>query len=241
VEPSASEILSVWERGLRQSPGERALTLLALADQTLEEPRSLSAGRRDALLLDIRRRLFGDDVEGVVACADCAEPLDVTLSVTDLLADNRIDVPTSTFIELDGWRIAFRVPTAEDLASLRLVTDPREALSRLMQRCVIEADRDGIATDIDAIEPAVAEALNEALAAADPGGETVLAVVCPACGAPNRAIFDSPSFVWSETQVLARSTLLEVHDLASAYGWSEPEILALRPARRRFYLEAIDA
>ena len=31
--------------------------------------------------------------------------------------------------------------------------------------------------------------------------------------------------------------LREVHTLAAAYGWSEAEILALSPARRRVYLE----
>jgi hypothetical protein len=33
--------------------------------------------------------------------------------------------------------------------------------------------------------------------------------------------------------------LLEVHQLARAYGWSERETLALTPRRRRRYLELV--
>jgi hypothetical protein len=32
-----------------------------------------------------------------------------------------------------------------------------------------------------------------------------------------------------------------VHTLASAYGWSESEILALSDARRRLYMEMVNA
>jgi hypothetical protein len=35
--------------------------------------------------------------------------------------------------------------------------------------------------------------------------------------------------------------MLDVHTLASAYGWSESEILSLNPARREFYLEMVRA
>ena len=35
----------------------------------------------------------------------------------------------------------------------------------------------------------------------------------------------------------ARQTLLDVHLLASTYGWTEPDILAVPPLRRRHYLE----
>jgi hypothetical protein len=34
---------------------------------------------------------------------------------------------------------------------------------------------------------------------------------------------------------------MDVHALASAYGWSEREILALSDTRRRLYLEMVSA
>jgi hypothetical protein len=35
--------------------------------------------------------------------------------------------------------------------------------------------------------------------------------------------------------------LRDVHELASAYGWRESEILALSPQRRQAYLELVRA
>jgi hypothetical protein len=32
--------------------------------------------------------------------------------------------------------------------------------------------------------------------------------------------------------------MIEVHELASAYGWAERDILEMSPHRRHFYLEA---
>jgi len=40
---------------------------------------------------------------------------------------------------------------------------------------------------------------------------------------------------------MVRRLLVEVHALASAYGWSEQEILSLSDARRRLYLEMVQA
>jgi hypothetical protein len=240
VELSASEVLAVWERGLRQSLGDRALSLLGLSEDVLQSPELLSAGTRDAALLRIRRRLFGDRIEAVVGCASCGEQLEVTLSVSKLLPDETLVTPASTFVELDGSRVELRVPTAGDLAALRDVRDLEEGILRLLRRCVFRAERDGRAIPIDEFSPQVYEALDEALAAADPSGDTTVSLVCPSCGAANNPIFDPPSFLWRETQQLARDTLLDVHEIAQAYGWAEADILALSRARRRFYLEAIE-
>ena len=42
-------------------------------------------------------------------------------------------------------------------------------------------------------------------------------------------------------EMAARRLLPEVHALASSYGWSEKEILALSPARRRSYIALLGA
>jgi hypothetical protein len=47
------------------------------------------------------------------------------------------------------------------------------------------------------------------------------------------------TFFWSEISAEARRLLLEVHNLASAYGWSESDILSMSALRRRYYLEMI--
>ena len=41
--------------------------------------------------------------------------------------------------------------------------------------------------------------------------------------------------LWAQISERARALLLDVHDLARGYGWSEPQILALSPWRRAAY------
>jgi hypothetical protein len=62
---------------------------------------------------------------------------------------------------------------------------------------------------------------------------------CPACGHGWQVIFDIESFLWAKVSALAKRLLHEVHGLASAYGWTERDILALPAVRRQFYLEMI--
>ena len=83
---------------------------------------------------------------------------------------------------------------------------------------------------------ALAAAVAERMAAADPQAAARVALRCPACAHEWEAPIDAGAFLWAELDAWARRTLHEVHVLASAYGWSEEAILALGP-RRRVYLE----
>ena len=78
-----------------------------------------------------------------------------------------------------------------------------------------------------------------AMAAADPQAEIEISLECPACTCHWTEIFDIDSFFWTELQAWAARILREIHQLASAYGWSEREILALPPLRRNTYLNLI--
>lgn len=95
------------------------------------------------------------------------------------------------------------------------------------------------APDTDGLPAEVVAALAAELVRRDPQAELLLALSCPACGHGWESELDVPSFVSEELHGWARRLLLEVHLVASAYGWSEPEILRLTPARRRIYLELV--
>ena len=64
---------------------------------------------------------------------------------------------------------------------------------------------------------------------------------CPECDREWKESLDLTSFVWAEVESRARRLLVEVHPLASAYGWSEAETFALSEARRAIYLEMVRA
>ena len=53
--------------------------------------------------------------------------------------------------------------------------------------------------------------------------------------------FDIVSFFWSELTAWSIRILDHVHRLASAYGWSEADILTMTPSRREMYLARIGA
>ena len=62
---------------------------------------------------------------------------------------------------------------------------------------------------------------------------------CAGCGAQTALPFDAGGTLWSEAAASAQRLLQDVHALASAYHWSEADILALSPARRGYYLECL--
>ncbi|MGH8547064.1 MAG: hypothetical protein ACRERU_00360 [Methylococcales bacterium] len=64
-----------------------------------------------------------------------------------------------------------------------------------------------------------------------------LTLSCPDCRNTWHETLHVIDFLWQEIANLARRLLFEVAQLASAFGWSEREILALTPERRRSYLE----
>ena len=73
----------------------------------------------------------------------------------------------------------------------------------------------------------------------DPQANVQMNLSCVRCGKHWQAVFDIESFLWSEINRWAERLLLEVHQLARAYGWREADILAMSPHRRRFYLDML--
>ena len=74
---------------------------------------------------------------------------------------------------------------------------------------------------------------------ADPQADLQLDLSCDACGHQWQAPFDIVAFLWTELNAWAQRRLSEIHVLAKAYGWTEPEVLALSPWRRQVYLNMV--
>jgi hypothetical protein len=241
VLPTASELLTAWERGLGAPSGERALELVALARPELAEPQldSLTAGERDAALLDLRERLFGDSIDAVLSCAGCGETLELAPSIGELRVEDAGSPGESGALTHDGYDVRFGVPTALDLAEIAHEADLERARVELLARCVVEASAGGRVVEVRDLPDDVLAALDAALTTADPQADLELAVECPACGRASTTRFDIASFLWSEVEQFALGMLREIHVLASAYGWSESQIIALG-SRRRLYLELIE-
>jgi hypothetical protein len=221
---SARELLSVWEAGTNQRPLQRALAMLAAVspETSSDSLARLTIGQRDARLLALREMMFGAEVTGVTDCPECGEKIELSFNCSDIHPASETEPPPELAVQSNGHEVRFRLPTSADLFAV-------SSSEQLLERCLLTGGN----YLTDDLVPAVAEKMSSA----DPMAEIHLTLSCPSCEHNWAALFDIVAFLWRELNAAARRLLREVHTLASAYGWTEAEILALSPARRRVYLE----
>lgn len=236
---SAATLLQIWERGQGRSPTERALDLLAAAcpDEHPAAIAALSLGARDARLMRLRGGIFGTAVVATAACPQCADRVELRFDLADVRA--AAEPPGEIDLDLEGYRLRFRLPNSYDLAAAGGAPDPAAARRLILARCLLEASGAAGPVRADDLPAPVLATLLEHAAAADPQADVQLAIGCPACGHAWQATFDILSYLWSEIDAWAARTLHEVHRLASAYGWPERDILSLSAWRRRYYLDLV--
>lgn len=233
-----TEVLDAWEAGREADPLTRAATLWrAATGRPPAEPVDLPVGRRDRALLHARIATFGPVAPSYVECPRCGEELEFELDLTSLDA-GEAPAETAERFELDhaDWHVEFRLPLAEDV---RAVAAGGRGPADLLERCVLTARREGAVVEPAAAAVALLDELDAEMERLDPQAGITLRLECVACSHPWRVRFDIAHFLWREVEVEAGRVLREVHRLARAYGWSEPEILALSPARRRAYLDLL--
>jgi hypothetical protein len=229
---SSSEILDLWDRGARLHPLDRGLLVLGTAFPAVsEECADWPLGRRNRALFELHSLCFGPRLQGWSACPRCGEKVEFDIDGGLLVAAAPEDNATAS-VMIGGER--FRLPTSRDLAGV-LSAGPDTAAARLLERCRIGDGSDG-----EWNEAALRDA-GEILAGADPLAETQLALNCPSCDHQWSDVLDIGSFVWAEIESRARRLFLQVHTLASAYGWSEAETLSLSAARRENYIRMVQA
>lgn len=244
--PSAAELIAVWESGLRLTPVERGLHLLAtlFPQASDEELAQRTIGERDGWLLTLRQQLFGAEVASVVACLQCGEQLELNFSIPEVRAPHRASsgLASESVVEAEGYTVHCRPPTSADLLAVASVAGAENAQRILLARCITVIDRGGATSrppGLDDLPAGVVDAVAEQMAQADPQADVRLALVCPACGHRWMAQFDILAFLWTELADWVQRTLREVHLLAKAYGWREADILAMSAWRRQWYLQQI--
>jgi len=242
----ANALLRVWERGALQGTVNRGLLLLsaALPGRAVEQLASLTIGERDSVLLSLREQLFGSRMECLTSCESCGETIELDLSVDGIRAGHG-QAGVTHELEVDGFVVSFRLPDSSDLQHLERASGGGEPERMLLERCVLDVRaRDAESALVPVIEPlpaAVVSAIDARMGEVDAQAQVQLAMTCPACRREFHAPFDVVGFLWTELERWSRALLREVHVLASAYGWTEPDVLALGHARRRFYLEQVSA
>jgi len=156
----------------------------------------------------------------------CRYPLDRALLILAAV------LPDVSYDDLADWPLGRR---NRGLAAILQETDPHQASMRLVDHCLLDASAPHSWSDAEL------EEIGERMALADPQAETRLTLHCPECAHAWGETLDITSFLWTEIEGCARRLLFEIHVLASAYGWTEAEILSLSPHRRACYLEMVQA
>jgi len=238
---SNADFLSLWERGRQLHPIDRGLLALytALPETRGESVADWPLGRRNRALVELRSACFGSTLQCWTPCPQCGEKIELNLAADSIVANEHGNQQPEPTVTVDGE--TFRLPTSRDLARIAtepaLAPDPGAAAIHLLRACRVAEEP---AADTSWSEEEL-EKIGESMAKADPLAEILLGFECPACLHICSEALDLPTFLWAEIDALVRRLLLEVHTLASAYGWSEREILSLSDARRRLYLEMVQA
>lgn len=245
------------ERSTRSRPFGRALEDLDLDFSANDRPALVTALLARAATIDAERwwqRPVGERTAALLALlreSEGAEAIAITLRCAAAGCGARLEIelphaafavvpPTSetsasetiTIHRDDGDAFSLRRPTGEDLhawGALRPVSREQALMAMLTSLSIAGAPRPG-----DAARAA------EALAEADPLVAFSVVCACPICGHEAEHEVDLEGLVLQRLAARQRALLREVHTLASRYGWTESEILAVTPARRARYLELIE-
>lgn len=237
--PTPAQLLQVWERGGDAPVAACCLALLAACcdEGTHESLASLPLGRRDVLLLELRARLFGEQVSAVTDCPACATAVEANFSCDDLLAGapDRPEGELPHDLASHGLRVRFRLPDSTDLLAVHGCGGAGAARRMLLDRCVI--DIRGGAGPAHALPSDLQTEIAQAMATADPQADLQIALSCPQCAHRWQPVFDIALFLWQELHAWALRMLREIDALAHTYHWTEADILGLSPRRRQAYLE----
>jgi hypothetical protein len=252
VEPlTAEEILWLWERGQRQHPAERVLTLLshARADVPFSALSAMTVGESETALLELRVRTLGRELRTLDTCPTCATKVELEVDAQALASavapaalpegdPIRTDAGGAPLdIDIEGWHVRFRPVTIGDLAGLAAEVEPGLARQRLLRLCVDEArGPDGETVDPAVLPSVVQERIAAAMDQADPAARLTTTIECPSCGQIWEGTLEVATLFWQELAMVARRLLGEVHELASRYGWSEDTILRMSATRRHAYM-----
>lgn len=228
-----ADYLALWESGQALHPIDQGLLAVqaAFPETRQESVADWPLGRRNRALAQLYCSCFGPTLSGWTACRKCGEKLEFKVDGKALVETGSPVDPAATVSVLNR---VFRLPTSRDLARVAALSDAVSATPQLLELCLVEGDlAEWGENEI--------EAIGEQLAAADPLAEILLDFECPVCGDSFQEALDLSAFFWTELEGRSKRLLLDVHTLASAYGWSEAQVLSLSPARRNFYLEQVQA
>jgi hypothetical protein len=213
----------VLAAALEHVGGERA---------SVEVVEELCVADRQFLMQRLDRLLGNEATWLTTRCARCQEPFDFPLRWSELpVKEAGAGFPRGA-VETGQGRVGVRVPNGGDqVAQVSMAREP-EGVRALLVRCLLAGDAP---VDPARLTREELVRIEEEMERLSPAVVTCVQASCPACGALGE-VEVNPYRCLSR----ASAVMEEVHILASAYHWSEREILALPLRRRRKYLRLVE-
>jgi hypothetical protein len=208
-----------------------ALEHLGGVQATTERVHQLAVGDRQFLVRQLAALIDQDILWLSSTCTCCRRGFDVQIEQSRLpVKEAGTSFPFA--IAPASWGdCRLRIPSGEDQDAAAQITDDRAATRLLARRCAL----DPIPETIRELSEADVARIEHAVEHAAPEVTTIVQCACPECGHANEVYVDP--YVCLTTSV--GSLWDDVHEVASAYHWSERDILALSRARRQTYLRRI--
>jgi hypothetical protein len=239
-----------WERALLSchfaSPDQPAVVTALLAafltapdGAPLEslELWNLPVSTRHLALVRIAAMLEGTDTLTLrLRCphVGCRELLEAPLALAALTAvhDEHAAQETLAFVPATSASLRVRRPTGEDLRRWRVAGPADESAAQRAMLCDLVLGGE---------VPENIAPIADAFQSFDPLVAFVFTTTCPACQRSAEHALDLEELALARLREQHTRLLGDINQLARAYGWTEPEILAVPTARRARYLERIGA
>jgi len=223
------KLLRAWELSRELPEQEAVLALLALAwpSRAMSDWLAMPLGERNTLLLELRAATLGRRMEAFAECPACGALLEFNLDVMELERQLRAQLAE---VEVDSADGSARAANTGDLIAARGAESDEQARAILLARTVATSETEGSDASAAALERL--ERINAA-------AEIRVELACAECPARSVMDLDIAQFLLREVASAARRLIAEIHELASAYGWSERAIANMSAWRRAAYLEML--
>ncbi len=212
-----------------------AVVLESVGEQAADADlvRSLTVPDRQFLMRLLGIRLGSDRIWLTPSCSHCGKAFDVPVTQSELPVKPPGEGFPEATVETSLGNIRVRVPVGRDQEAIAGISDAQEARKVLARYCIVDAELMNrrvvklTETDLLAIEAAV-ERISPELTVS-------VRADCPECRSPQSVPVDPYQCLrWNFSGIFE-----EVHTIASAYHWSESQILSLTRSRRKRYLSLI--
>ena len=172
----------------------------------------------------------------------CGEPLEVELSLDDLLSlqDARSDFVS---VQCGNQPLTLRKPTGADQREWagRVFEGESAAIEAMVRALIVPDDASSWNGDLPGLQTESLTLVERAMRDGDSLVNFSIELVCPHCASHSEFEVDLQALAIQRLEQCQQRLLITVHQLARHYHWSESQIFAVPAWRRKHYLKMLEA